>query len=289
FLRELRRRCIDPRIPEMVNSDLWALYGNDIERAQSIGYASRVFLRGFSWPEDGVADEGDRVSAKKCRSFPSPWQNLAKRERARRSHIDSDRTSNSLTPFSRGYSCFAQWIAEYCDSVRKRAFERQEAVKAMNAEVSQRVLWGRRLLKSPTVRPSLFSASAEVGVFSIQWGTFTNEELRDGFYRWARKNRPKDLPAPDGRGHKLGDWRAKLTRLAVMRLLSSHTAAQILDGDLPELKEVREAPQFGGSKWVDEEHWRRARREALKDFHALLPFLDKDEKPLSWQRKKTDK
>ena len=82
-----------------------------------------------------------------------------------------------------------------------------------------------RLEKIPDIQPSLFwEGGGEVTVVSIQWSDFTNEELIRYFRRWVKANRPKQLGKPDDRGHKVKDWRANLTRLAVMRLLRRFTA-----------------------------------------------------------------
>jgi hypothetical protein len=76
-------------------------------------------------------------------------------------------------------------------------------------------------------------------------------------------------------------------RLAVLRLLSRFTPLQLVADDLfPEIWKTR---QFSTSKWGDVTKWYDARREAAKIFHTLLPFLPKDEKPLSWNRIKSAK
>lgn len=121
----------------------------------------------------------------------------------------------------------------------------------------------------------------------IGWGNFTNEEIVTCFRKWVKANRPDEFPAPSRRGHKPNDWRANLTRLAVMRLMSCHTALDIVDPRRNQCPEVWRTKQFSRRKWADTTKWHDARREAGKLFRSLFPFLDKDEQPLSWKRQRS--
>jgi hypothetical protein len=166
-----------------------------------------------------------------------------------------------------------------------------EEVRRQNPELSEPELVKRGMLKEfPGIQPSLFwEGGGEVTVVSIQWADFTNEELAQYFRRWVKANRPKRLRNPDARGHKPKDWRANLTRLAVMRLLARFTALEIIDPRLNRFPAVWESKQFSGRKWGDSTKWHDARREAGKLLRTLFPFLPKDDKPLSWERQQPAK
>ncbi|MBI5388139.1 MAG: hypothetical protein HZA90_26030 [Verrucomicrobia bacterium] len=273
FIRDVKRRCEGPQSRELRMKELWEYCGDDVERIQSIGYPAEVFLRGFFF---------DRIEDRKPKHpkaqpitgrFPCPWQSLSEVERKERSRIRTDRGTIPLVPFERGQACFAEWIAEYCQTQRTEAFRRQEEVKGKHPGIRSEELWSAGKLESPDVRPSLFTAGAEVGVFKIEWTAFTNEELYDGFHRWIRQNRPRGLRSPDGRGHKPRDRRAALDRLGMMRLLHRFTLREMQE------KCVEACKAFGGYEWYKE------RKRALQTFHKLLPFLSSSERPLAWPTK----
>jgi hypothetical protein len=121
-------------------------------------------------------------------------------------------------------------------------------------------------------------------LFSIAWKDFTNNQIAASFRKWVKQVRPQDTVAPSRRGHKPGDWRANLTRLAVMRLLARYTALALVDPREDRFPAIWGTKQFSGRKWRDVTKWYDARREAGALFHKLFPFLAKDEKPLSWHR-----
>lgn len=262
FIRDVKRRCIDPRWGKMTNSQLWEHCGFDLERIQSIGYPSEVFLSGFFF--NGAEDRIPRHphAPPITGSFPAAWQSLSEDERKCRSHIRTDRKAIPLVPFQRGYSFFAADIARWCESQRKEA---------------------PRLGRE--IHPSLFSSGSETGVFQIEWGAFTNDELTEGFRQWVKANRPKRFPKPSGQGRKPGDMRAQLTRLAVMRLLSCYKASEIFTPRNDDTRAVLESKQFAGRKWLDATKWNDARREAGQVFRRLFPFLPPAEKPRSWERR----
>jgi len=114
----------------------------------------------------------------------------------------------------------------------------------------------------------LWSSGAERTVISIQWAQFTDDEIAGYFRKWVKANRPKDIPAPDGKGKKLNDWCVALNRLGVMRVLDTLTFA---DNRFP-----------GPLKDRGEKHCYAARKLAFKRFRELFPFLPKRDKPLSW-------
>jgi len=122
----------------------------------------------------------------------------------------------------------------------------------------------------------------EIALVQIQWGNFTDDQIIDSFRAWVKANRPATVRPVAARGHKLKDWRANLTRLAVMRLLNHFSAAQLLDAKSKELQSIWESEQFSGPTWLDVAKWHDARREARQIFHQLFPFLKKTDDPLSW-------
>jgi len=241
-----------------------------MDRIQSLGEVSNVIVRGCSFDPrtvwqcvDPDSDSYRHPDAPQLTgSFPAAWQSLNEDERKCRSHIRTDRKAIPLVPFQRGYSFFAADIARWCESQRKEA---------------QR--FGRE------IHPSLFSSGSETGVFQIEWGAFTNDELTEGFRQWVKANRPKRFPKPSGQGRKPGDLRAQLTRLAVMRLLFCYKASEIFTPRNDDTRAVFESKQFAGQKWVDATKWNDARREAGQVFRRLFPFLPPAEKPRSWERR----
>jgi len=52
FIRDVRKRCLDLKSREMLNSEIWEYWGRDIEKIQSIGYESEVILGGFFFEAD---------------------------------------------------------------------------------------------------------------------------------------------------------------------------------------------------------------------------------------------
>lgn len=262
FIREVRQRCRDPRWREMTNTQLSEHCGFDIERIQSIGYASEVFLSGFFFDEADDRKLRHRDAPAITGSFPAAWQSLSVAERKSRSQIRTDREAIPLIPFQRGYSFFAAEIAQWYKN------QQPEAQKT-----------GRKL------HPSLFFAGAEIGVFQIAWDDFTNDELVAGFREWVKGNRPESCPMPSGKGRKPGDVRAQLTRLGVMRLLSRYKPSEIFAPRKGEARAVLESKQFAGRKWLDATKWNDARREAGQVFRRLFPFLPPAEKPRSWERR----
>lgn len=287
FLRDVRVRCLDPKWREMTNTQLAAHCGDDIERIQSIGHPAEVFLRGFFCPPDGVLTDAPPLREgevnKLTGSFPKPWQALTPQERAYRAVIRTDRSFVPLVPFERALCFEAKDIAEQVKR-QSRALElEREQVRRENPKLNEEAL--HRLGKMPfrEIQPSLrWESGSETTVVRIQWAEFTNDELVTHFRHWVKANRPKNSQPPDARGRKPGDWRAHLTRLAAMRILSRVSATELVGGD--RFPEVWKTGQFGGKKWADPTKWRDARREAGAMFRQLFPFLSKDEKPRSWRR-----
>ena len=299
FILGLRKRSWEHWKPLYLKDKWWntpkdeGLY-SDLQRIQSIGYPAEVFLHGISCPPDGVLpdalplrpDEVHRLTG----SFPKPWQKLTKEERAYRSHIGTDVERVPLVPFKRGYPFEAKDIAEW---VKSRQNERDLAnaqARRDNPGLTEEALCRLGKLHFPEILPSLFWAGGtEVTLVHIHWASFTNDEIVNCFRKWVKANRPERYEAPDGKGKKLSDWRANLTRVAVLRLLSRFTPLEIVDPRRNKFPAVWGTKQFSRAKWRDVTKWYDARREAQKVFHTLFPFLAKDEKPISWDRRAPDK
>ena len=127
FIRELRKRSWDHWRP-LYQKDRWwnepkdpRLYEN-LEKAQSIGYPSEVFIRGISCPPDGVLPDAPPLKPGEVYavtgSFPKPWQALTTEERHYRSHIGTDVERIPLVPFERGISLDAKDILDWVKTQR---------------------------------------------------------------------------------------------------------------------------------------------------------------------------
>ncbi len=269
----------------------------DLEKVQRIGHQSEVFLRGCSFKPDRVCQSEDPKKPDYRHpdappitgSFPVPWQSLSADERKFRAHIRTDVEQLQIVPIKISDWSWAKEIARKCQH-------------ASDARHEQRRSWERKYLQrdkhgissmSPDapappefrdLRPGIRWGSEETLLVDIAWEYFTNDEITNYFREWVKHARPKEVPKPDDKGHKPGDWRTQLTRLAVMRLLAYFTPLAIIDPQRDEFPAVWETKQFSRPKWRDVTKWYDARREAEKVFHALFPFLSKTDKPLSWHR-----
>ncbi|HTB83367.1 MAG TPA: hypothetical protein VK742_06910 [Candidatus Sulfotelmatobacter sp.] len=292
FIRDLRKRSVECWKPLYTKCDGLSRpeeqrLHQDLQKAQSIGYASEVFIRGISCPPDGVFPDGPPLKPGEVHrttgSFPKPWQSLTATERGYRSHIGTDVERIPLVPFKRGIALDARDISEFTKSQAARAEVAREQVRRKNPNLNEETLLRLGKLEFPEIKPSLYWAGGgEVTVVSIDWGAFTNDEIVNYFRQWVKANRPSQYPVPSRQGHKPKDWRTNLTRLAVMRLLSRFSAMQLLaDDSFPEIWKTK---QFSGRKWGDVTKWHDARREARQVFQKLFPFLPKTDLPLSWKR-----
>ena len=281
FIRGLRQRSWEHWKPLYVKDQWWnepedeSLHA-DLQKVQSIGYPAEVFLHGISCPPDGVLP--DALPLKRGEvyrltgSFPKPWQALTAAERTYRSHIGTDVERIPLVPFRRGLSLDAKDIAEWVAARRREADAANDRVRRANPGKTEEALCREGKLQFPDIQPSLYWAGrGEVTVVSIQWATFTDDAIASYLRKWVKANRPTHLPAPDGKGKKLSDWRVALNRLGIMRALHAHTFA---DHRFPVALKDR-----------GEKHCYTARKAAVARFHELFPFLPKEAKPLSWQTK----
>ena len=273
--------------------------GSDIERINSIVYAAEVIVRGCAIPpvrkyqslDSSKSDYRHPHAPIISSSFPSPWLSLAREERRERARIRSDRSVLSLIPIKRGDWHDANDIARWAEGRWQALRAEFEKVRRAHPEVSEdELVRDGKLKEFPGIQPSLYwEGGGEVTVVSIQWADFTNEEIIASFRKWVKANRPQRLGNPDARGRKPKDWRANLTRLAVMRLLSRFTALQLVDGRRKDLPAIWDTKQFASRKWADVTKWHDARREAGRLFHKLFPFLPAEAKPISWDRQRSAK
>lgn len=270
FIRDVRRRCLQ----NWRAGGKWDLaLDTDIQKLQSIEARAAVFLSGFFFEPDIIHQSAD-VNAPHYRhpyappitgSFPKPWQALAPEERAYRASLCRKDSTWKHLPFQLAHWGWAKDLAQHVESQARR----------MRAELPPDRGLG-------PIRPGRCFGNAETLLVDIDWAQFTNDQIAQAFRRCLKVIRPRHLPEPDGRGHKPGDWRAQLTRLAVMRLLGRFTAlALVAKNAFPAIWQTK---QFAGRKWGDITKWHDARREAGKFFRRLFPFLPATEKPLSWAR-----
>jgi hypothetical protein len=274
FIRSVRERCLQN----------WRTGGHrdqklhdDLVTIQGIGYPSEVFMRGFFFEPD-VEYQGQDEKSPNHRhpdappitgSFPKPWRQLPAKECACRAHISTDKARIPLVPFHRGQWFEARDIADWAAGRRWDIDSANQQVRRENPDKSEDELLRDGKLKLLEIQPSLFYESgSELTVVAIQWADFTNDEIAAYFRQWVKTNRPGSIPAPNGQGQKLNDWRVALHRLGVMRALHAHSFA---DHRFPPALKAR-----------GEKHCYQARKLALKKFHGLFSFLPSNEKPLSW-------
>ena len=127
FIRDLRKRSLECWKPLYSKCGGLSLpeeqrLHQDLQKAQSIGYESEVFIRGISCPPDEVFPDAPPLKPgevyQATGSFPKSWQSLTAAERSYRSHIGTDVERIPLVPFNRGISLDAQDI---CDWTIKQA------------------------------------------------------------------------------------------------------------------------------------------------------------------------
>ncbi|MCX6908404.1 MAG: hypothetical protein NTY01_10220 [Verrucomicrobia bacterium] len=286
FLRRLRQRCYaNYRAGGRRDDELHS----DMQKVQSIGQIAGVFLHGFFCPQDGVLDDALPLKPGEVHrltgSFPKAWQALTPQERAYRARFSRDCPLVPPVPFERGMALDAEDIVKWVKARRSEQDAENEQARRKHPYLMEEQLLEMGKLRFPSILPRLiYESGREVTVVSVDWGAFTNEQIIQYFRRWVKQNRPSDVPVPSRKGHKPGDWRVQLVRLAVMRSLSRFSSLDIIDTRSDKFPAVWETKQFSRRKWRDATKWHDARREAGKLFRTIFPFLSADEKPLSWER-----
>lgn len=281
FIRKLRERCIQNWHTGGYRDERLSV---DLGKLHNCGPRIEVLMRGFYFaPGDPHRIDMQRDAAV-TNSFPAPWQTLAANEREFRVRVALSAGWYPAKPFERADWNDVKEIAEKAEAQWKKVSTEYKRMQRENPGASEVDLRARgKLQPFNGIHVSILREDGkEVTAVAINWARFNNEQIVSYFRKWAKSSRPKEIPSPSDRGHKPGDWRAKLTRLAVMRLLSQFSALQIVKHD--SYPAIWKTKQFSGRKWSDFTKWRNARREAAKIFHMLFPVLPQEEKPLSWKR-----
>src|SRR6185503_10893292 len=149
FIRDLRKRsweCWKPHYGKhggLSLSEEQQLH-QDLQKAQSIGYASEVFLGGISFPPDKVRPAAPLLNAEETHpvtgSFPRAWQELTKEERSYRSDIGTDVKRIPLLPFQRGTWLDARDIRDWTRTQVFQAEAAREKARPENPELSEETL-----------------------------------------------------------------------------------------------------------------------------------------------------
>ena len=221
--------------------------------------------------------------------FPTPWQslNIEHKERCVTFLTPQPKECRCPPPFERW------WDADVLHELYDRACKYRDEFaadlkKRMHATPSERRTMS--LARSTPDAPVIRYGGLEHLAVRVNWRDYTNDDIAEYMRKWARLNRPKDIPQPDDRGHNREDSRrADLTRLAAMRLLSRYSPKEIgitRHKEIVECEPIRKATQFASSKWDDPTKWRDAKRKARQLFHELSPYLADCEDPLSYERQK---
>ncbi len=210
-------------------------------------------------------------------SFPVPWQRLSKDERTLRAE-SVDLKVKPYFAFNRGRLGDAQAIVRTVMEQRKVALNPNSNPLSVSSiamstplVIDAPVDWADDSNRLPG--GFVYPDGTEVSVVEIDWAHFTDKEIADAIAR----SRPKEIPEPSsgrGRGDTYADWRAKLERLGIMRLMHHHSF-----DDLTKIVPV---------DWLDREKYstkakcKQEHKKALDDFHDLFP-LQPDVKPQSFE------
>jgi hypothetical protein len=314
FLRAFKSRCVEANRNPKPLAEAFQLVGKDARRVLSIGPVANSFLLGFGLgaptsdaevtrrrePGEGASASDTPISG----LFPAPWQSLSTAERDYRAQLAAGAFPPDPQPFQ---------SVSGADAVNALMFMTDTVVSSLSplpdalyTQVLQNQLDRLNSLanpqvpiRPPTAPPSTLHAprplpplvptllrldthsqlADEIVLVQIQWGTSTDDQILDSFRAWVKANRPANVRPTAARGHKLKDWRAHLTRLAVMRLLTRFSALDLVDPTINKLPAIWATKQFSGPTWLDVVKWHDARREARQTFHLLFPFLAPNDPP----------
>lgn len=285
FILELRKRSWEYWQPLYLQGHWWnepedKKLHEDLQKAQSIGYPAEVFLRGICCPPDGVIPDSPPLKPGEVHratgSFPRPWQDLTKEERAYRAQIGNDVERIPLVPFERGLFLDAKDILKSVTAQRRERDEANEQAKRENPQLTEEALCRMGKLQFPDILPSvLYGSGTEETIVRINWSAFTNDEIVNYFRKWIKASRPCDIRGPNQQGRKRISDRVKLERLAIMRLLNRCKVAELRSA-FPDAWKHYNTPN---------RRWRKDVEKAHAHFREFLPFLRKNESPRSWPPK----
>ena len=318
FLRAFKSHCVQANRNRRPLPEAFDLCGLDARRVLTIGAVANSFLLGFGFEPGDLQSPAPTPqlgsNAPVTGNFPAPWQSLSAAERDYRAELATGAFPADGQAFQRASGSDAVNALMFLTSTIVSSIPvgspslLNEALKAQLAQLnalatptcpSQPSRRGKpgegetsaprpsppdpHLLPWPT--PCLYRIdthgrfATEIALLQIHWGSFSDDEIIDSFRAWVKTNRPAPARPLPARGHKLKDWRANLTRLAVMRLLTRFSALQLLDPKANHVPGLWESKQFSGPTWLDVVKWHDARREARALFHQLFPFLPPADDP----------
>lgn len=207
-------------------------------------------------------------------SFPDAWQTLAQPERDSLLAVDLA----PPPPFQRrGSVTEAERLLEEAHERVRESRAAEEKLHQQYPGIGSATLRRRGKWPEFDERCSiLWCDGTESTIIQIGWEHHTNEQIVEAFKDWVKRNRPKDIPTPDGRGHKTISWRVALEHLAILRLLHRFTLVE-LKTSCPEAWRHFAAPN---------RRWARDAEKARAQFRQLFPFLEPLEQPLSWPPKR---
>jgi hypothetical protein len=202
-------------------------------------------------------------------SFPEPWQKLPGKSRQRLVKLDLGipaalSAGGDLVEAERALEAARAQIKAYRTAVDEL---HAKWPGYGEATLQRRGLWP----KTQPLERTFWDDGYESLVVRIAWENHTNEQILESFRQWLKQNRPKQMPAPSGKGHKLISQRVALERLGIMRLL--HCFRPV---------ELREQLPAAWQKYNSaNRRWQKDAQKAVAEFHQFFPIL-KDEHPLSW-------
>jgi hypothetical protein len=222
----------------------------------------RLEFVGRGWKKPFLVFDG-YVYEKQIKFADTPWQ--------------------SQRPKFRAYAVFA-----YNESLTSKGFSLADST--------------RRTLGAISCEDSRSGLDVKSGIermaVEIDWAACDDSRLVASFKKWIAANRPDGVGQKSQKGKgKHRDWRAKLKRLAVARLLSRCKLRQ-LPARYPEAWEwLRTSGEWRTpletvSDLYDQGQERdiyRMRKQAEEDFRELFPFLPPEEKPRFQTEKMGDK
>jgi hypothetical protein len=258
-----------------------------LERIQSLGHPSDVFVRGCAFPPY-IVRQSEHPEEPNYRhpdappitgSFPTPWQSLSEAERKFRAHIRSHVEQFQIVPVKLAHWFWAKEIARECQRAADKQHEQRKAweQKYIHKDAKGNFVTEANAPAAPEfepLRPRIRWGVRETLMVDIAWECFTNDEIVNYFRKWVKYARPKEIPKPDDKGrNKTRDWRVALERLGMMRLLHAW--------------KLRDMPAKCPEAWklYGKREWYKERKRADEMFHRLFPFLSKSERPLSWPTK----